>query len=217
VISTTDHGIAFPAMKCHLTDHGMGVSLILRGPQFRGGRVCGAMVSHVDLFPTVCELANLSTPKWLVGHSLKPLMDGTREEIREDLFGEVTYHAAYEPQRAARTRRWKYIRRFDDRARPNLPNCDDGPSKDHWLAAGLRERPVPHEQLFDLCYDPNEACNLAGQAESAEALAKMRGRLERYMRETHDPLLMGPVLAPKGARVNDPNGLSPSEKTVEFA
>ena len=32
VISTTDHGVSFPAMKCNLTDHGMGVSLIMRGP-----------------------------------------------------------------------------------------------------------------------------------------------------------------------------------------
>ena len=40
VISTTDHGIAFPAMKCNLTDHGMGVMLIMRGPGgFRGGKV----------------------------------------------------------------------------------------------------------------------------------------------------------------------------------
>src|ERR1051326_7838267 len=32
VISTTDHGIAFPRLKCNLTDSGWGVSLIMRGP-----------------------------------------------------------------------------------------------------------------------------------------------------------------------------------------
>ena len=32
VISTTDHGLAFPLMKCNLTDSGWGVSLIMRGP-----------------------------------------------------------------------------------------------------------------------------------------------------------------------------------------
>ena len=39
VICTTDHGIAFPRMKGNLTDHGIGVMLIMRGPGgFSGGR-----------------------------------------------------------------------------------------------------------------------------------------------------------------------------------
>src|SRR5204862_6618110 len=77
VISTTDHGIAFPAMKCNLTDHGMGVSLILRGPGgFCGGKVSDAMVSHIDLFPTLCDLLQIERPGWLQGKSLLPLMTG---------------------------------------------------------------------------------------------------------------------------------------------
>ena len=32
VIYTTDHGLAFPDMKCNLTDHGIGVALIMDGP-----------------------------------------------------------------------------------------------------------------------------------------------------------------------------------------
>ena len=54
VISTTDHGIAFPMMKCNLTDHGIGVLLIMRGPGFSGGKVIDGMVSQIDLFPTLC-------------------------------------------------------------------------------------------------------------------------------------------------------------------
>src|SRR5262245_34724484 len=58
VICTTDHGIAFPDMKCNLTDHGTGVLLILRGPGgLSGGGVVDAMVTHLDVFPTVCDLA----------------------------------------------------------------------------------------------------------------------------------------------------------------
>ncbi len=71
VISTTDHGISFPAMKCNLTDHGMGVSLIMRGPGgFSGGKVNDAMVSHLDIFPTICELLDIEKPAWLEGASL---------------------------------------------------------------------------------------------------------------------------------------------------
>ena len=43
----------------------------------------------------------------------------------------------------------------------------------------------------------------------------MRGRMERWMRATNDPLLKGPVMAPEGAVVNDPNGTSPREKTAQ--
>ena len=38
VISTTDHGIAFPGMKCNLTVHGTAVYLIMRGPGGLPGR-----------------------------------------------------------------------------------------------------------------------------------------------------------------------------------
>lgn len=52
VIYTTDHGLAFPGMKCNLTDHGIGVSLIMQGASlFAGGCVSDAMISHIDIFP----------------------------------------------------------------------------------------------------------------------------------------------------------------------
>jgi N-sulfoglucosamine sulfohydrolase len=67
VISTTDHGVAFPLMKCNLEDFGWGVSLIMRGPGvFRGGKVSDALVSQVDVFPTLCEVLGIGKPAWLV-------------------------------------------------------------------------------------------------------------------------------------------------------
>ena len=60
VICTTDHGLAFPRMKCHLSDHGIGIMLIVQGPGgFDGGQVVDGLVSQIDLFPTICELAGL--------------------------------------------------------------------------------------------------------------------------------------------------------------
>jgi N-sulfoglucosamine sulfohydrolase len=212
VICTTDHGIAFPDMKCHLTDHGIGVLLILRGPGgFSGGKVSDAMVSHLDLFPTLCDVAGVDKPRWLEGSSLMPLVRGTSEQIREELFAEVSYHAAYEPKRAVRTRRWKYIRNFGGRTRPVLPNCDDGPSKTEWLEAGWASRPVQPDELYDLVFDPQERRNLAADPAFRRPLDEMRARLEAWMKRTGDPLLAGPVKAPAGARVNDPDGVSPQE------
>ena len=214
VICTTDHGIAFPGMKCNLTDHGIGVLLIMRGPGgFTGGQVVDAMVSHVDLFPTICDLLGLEPPAWLQGASMMPLIRGEKYQIRDEIFAEVTYHAAYEPKRAVRTRRFKYIRRFDGRTSPVLPNCDDSLSKDVWLGGGWGERELEAERLYDLIFDPNETDNLAADPAMAETLADMRRRLDRWMAATDDPLLRGPVPAPSGCNVNDPDGLSPREPT----
>lgn len=215
VMCTTDHGIAFPGMKCNLTDHGIGVMLIMRGPGgFVGGRVCDAMVSHIDVYPTVCELLGMEPPPWLEGRSLLPIVRGEADEVNEEVFAEVTYHAAYEPQRAVRTHRWKYIRRFGDRQTPVLPNCDDSPSKDVWLKHGWAGRRMDQEQLYDLVFDPGEARNLAGDSAYHNVLADMRSRLQRWMERTEDPLLLGHVPAPSGAEVNDPNGVSPQEPTL---
>lgn len=213
VVCTTDHGIAFPGMKCNLTDLGLGVFLILRGPGgFTGGRVCDAMVSHMDVFPTLCELAGLDKPTWLQGQSFLPLVRGEAEVVNEELYGEVTYHAAYEPMRSVRTQRYKYIRRFGDRMRPVLPNCDDGPSKTYLLEHGWADRVLPREALYDLAWDPLEQHNLTEQADLRLVLKDMRRRLEAWMGRTDDPLLRGPVPAPSGAQVNRADGLSPQEK-----
>jgi arylsulfatase A-like enzyme len=213
VISTTDHGVPFPSMKCNLMDHGMGVSLIMRGPGgFSGGKVSDAMVSHIDVFPTICDLLDIERPTWLEGKSMMPLIRGGAQEINEQIFGEVNYHAAYEPKRAVRTGRWKYIRHFDGRKHPNLPNCDDSPSKSLWLDHGWRDRTVDAEQLYDLVFDANETRNVASDPAARGALDDMRARLDRWMRATNDPLLAGPVKAPKGATANDPEGTSPREE-----
>lgn len=214
VIATTDHGIAFPAMKCNLTDHGIGVSLIMRGPGgFLGGRVHDAMISQIDLFPTICDLLEIDRPAWLQGKSILPVTRGQVKEINEEIFAEVNYHAAYEPKRCVRTKRWKYIRHYGDRSRPVLPNCDDGPSKSLWLENAWRGRSVDHEELFDLIFDPNETRNVANDPSLRSTADEMRQRLERWMRATNDPLLRGAVKAPSGAQVNDPDGISPREPT----
>ena len=131
--------------------------------------------------------------------------------MREEIFAELTYHAAYDPQRAIRTRRHKYIRLYGDRLEPVLPNIDDGPSKDLLVAAGLGTRPRPRERLHDLVFDPMESHDLAGDPEYADVLADLRARLEAWMEATDDPLLAGPVPAPEGAEINDPAGRSAAE------
>jgi len=212
VLYTADHGPAFPGMKCTLTDHGIGVALILAGPEpFSGGRVCDALISHIDVLPTLFAFLGIDPPPWLQGRTFLPVLAGEVDQVNDAVFAEVTYHAAYEPQRAVRTLRHKYIRRFDGRAKPVLPNMDDSPSKDVWLQHGLAERPVDQEMLFDLVFDPLERCNLIADPAMARVRDDLRRRLAEWMQRTRDPLLLGPVPAPSGAQINDPDGLSPNE------
>jgi len=210
VIFTTDHGLAFPGAKATLTDRGIGVLLIVRGPGgFTGGRVSDALVSQVDVFPTVCDLLGLETPEWVRGRSLLPLARKDADEVNDAVFAEITFHAAYEPQRAVRTKRYKYIRRYE---KPVLANIDDSPSKDYLLAHGLAERDAPSEALYDLVFDPNEAHNLV--EEEPEIAAELRARLQAWMEETDDPLLDGPVAPAPGTEYNTADQRSPSDPTT---
>jgi arylsulfatase A-like enzyme len=212
IVCTTDHGLAFPGAKATLYDGGTGVMLIMRGPGgFNGGRVIDAMVSHLDLYPTLCDVAGVARPSFLQGASLMPLVHGDIQRIHDLIFTEMTYHAAYQPLRAVRSDRWKYIRRFYDYPHPVLANCDDSATKEVLVEHGWAQQPFPEEQLFDLVFDPNERRNLAEDPDHADALAAMRERLGDWMEETDDPIRNGPIPAPPGAFYNDPAQASPND------
>jgi arylsulfatase A-like enzyme len=205
VICTTDHGLAFPGMKCNLTDTGTGVLLIVRGPGgFAGGQVCDSLISQIDIYPTVCEVLGIERPAWLQGTSIMPVVREEAEEVNDAIYAEVTYHAAYEPQRAIRTREWLYVERFGERDLPVLPNCDDGESRDFLLGQGWGERRVDRAQLYDNTFDPMQRRNLASDDAYASVAADLRSRLRDWMERTGDPLLDGPVPLPVGASTNDP-------------
>jgi N-sulfoglucosamine sulfohydrolase len=213
VVLTTDHGLAFPGAKATMYDRGIGVFLIVRGPGgFEEGRVVDALVSHLDVYPTLCELVGIERPHWLEGSSLLPLVRGDTEEIRAEVFAELTYHAAYEPQRAVRTKRYKYMRRFDP-THPGvvLANVDDSPTKDTMVAAGWAEVTTPAEGLYDLWLDPGEGHNRIDDPALAEVLEDLKGRLAEWMDRTEDPLRRGPVPLAEGTFSNSVDQLSPSQ------
>ena len=215
VIITTDHGIAFPHMKCNLTDHGTGVMLMMRGPTgsgLEGGKTIDSLVTQLDLFPTICEWAGADKPNWLQGQSLMPLVRGEKETLRDEVFAEVNFHAAYEPKRAVRTQRYQYIKRFDGRDRPVLSNIDNGLSKQYLMARGWPDMQIDQEYLFDLDFDPNATRNLIEHAQYQDVLMDMRGRLDQWMRDTDDPLLNGPIMMQPGLVMNTPDQHQPQEE-----
>lgn len=204
VILTTDHGIAFPHMKCNLTAHGTGVALLMDFPgNPMSGQSCDALVSHLDLYPTLCDIFKLPRPGHLQGHSLLPLLEGSATEVREEHFAEVSYHAAQEFMRSVRTERFNYIRIFDPDANVAMPNIDPGPSKSFLMENGLSSHTPRHRvQLFDLIADPMERNNLAGDPAYLDICREYELRLKRWMDHTDDPLVTGSIPLPDGAVVD---------------
>ena len=204
ILFTTDHGPAFPNYKCTLLDGGIGVTLMLSVPGMaRRGQVTDCLTSHLDVFPTVCDLLGVEKPAWLQGVSLLPVL-AQDQPVRERVFAEVTYHAAYEPLRCVRTARYKLIRRYDTHNRVVPANIDASPSKQAMVAAGLLEAARPREELYDLLLDPGEHENRVNDPALRDVYAALSAALTDWMRDTDDPLLTcgSRVPKPAGARVN---------------
>jgi len=212
-IYTTDHGIAFPGAKATLFDPGIEVALLMRGPEpFCGGRVVDALLSNVDIAPTILDLCGMPIPADAQGKSILPLIKGEVDKIHDEIYLELTYHAAYDPIRGVRTSRYKYIRSFEWRPYWLPPNVDPGLSKEVVRRYGYFEIIRPTEMLFDLSRDPLEKVNLAGDPSYSDVLKYMRSKLHNWMEKTGDPLLnQGYIPPPVGARVTPPRSYEPEE------
>jgi arylsulfatase A-like enzyme len=170
-----------------------------------------ALVSQIDLFPTICDLARLEFPQGLEGRSLVPLLRREQGTVRDEIFAEINYHVVYEPRRCIRTPRYKLIRYFGDWDRGIPANCDDSPSKDLLLEKGYFDSPREGEMLFDLYFDPEERRNLAGNPSHQSIRRDLNDRLQVWMEETDDPFLQGEVSRPEGAIVGDASMISQRE------
>jgi arylsulfatase A-like enzyme len=216
VVFTTDHGPPFPEMKGTLYDGGIATSLVIRVPGLtEHGSVSSALVSQMDLFPTILKLLGAEAPQRPNAGSLLPLLRGDRKRIREEVFAETNYHANYEPARAVRTERHKLIRRYGSSTVPRAANVDDSPSKRELAETGYFQRAKPREELFDLSRDPAEWNNRLEDPAYAQVRRDLAARLYAWMESTGDPILHGHVRRPEGSRVNREDAHSATEETVE--
>lgn len=208
IMYTTDHGVAMPQMKCNLYDTGTGVALILRHPAF--GHACSdALISHVDVYPTVCDILGAPKPEWLQGRSFLPLMQALNTRSPEEkasvdhfndyVFSEVTFHASFEPMRSVRSERCKLIRYYFPGAEYHrTANVDASAPKDVYFSTKLSRLPRPKEEFFDLMADPCERINLVGNEAYAEEYAELSAALDEWMVRTDDPLLRSTDMAELG-------------------
>lgn len=194
VVLTTDHGIDVPRAKGTFYDPGLRTMLLMRYPRWGAGRREPALVSNVDLLPTLLEACRLPLPSNLAGRSAHGLLSGQPEAPNDAVFAEKTFHDTYDPTRAVRTLRHKYIRYFEVGIFQDLRLASV--ERRHWFADPADAFRRHHEELYDLEADPWERVNLATEPEHRATLLALRRRLGDWMRATDDPLLRGPMASP---------------------
>jgi N-sulfoglucosamine sulfohydrolase len=200
LVFASDNGAPFPGAKTNLRDAGVRVPFVLCAPGMTGPGASAALVSFVDVLPTVLAWAGIPGPAAyaLPGRSLLPGPDGAPPERRDAVFGTHTFHEVTEryPMRTVRTERFRYVANLEaDRAYPQPPDVEHSDSWQAILALDpprLGDRSVeaylhrPPEELYDVVADPGETANLAGRPEHAETLARLRARLSAWRGEIGD-------------------------------
>lgn len=189
------------------------------------GARTSAMVSWVDLLPTLVELAGGTSPADLDGRSFAAVLTGKKQKLRDRIF---TVHSSdgdknVYPIRSVRTAEWKYIRNLhpefyfsthiDFDVRPGLGYFKTWAEKaktDPGVAAIVERYHVhPAEELYDLVADPHELNNLAADLSQAERLAALRGEVDAWMKAQGDT---GTVFG-KPRLFTDPDRAQPPPKT----
>lgn len=81
-----DHGLF---QKSAMYEGAVRVPLIVTGPAVQSGAVSEALVSLVDLYPTILSLAGIAPPSDLDGTSITPLLAGEADHRRRYQFSEL--------------------------------------------------------------------------------------------------------------------------------
>lgn len=108
VVFSSDNGLAVGRHglmgKQNVYDHSVHVPLIISGPGIPKGERRDQLCYIYDIYPTLCERAELATPDEVQYKSLNPVIDDPQAEFRDHL-----YFAFMQWQRAVRDSRYKLI------------------------------------------------------------------------------------------------------------
>lgn len=166
-------------------DKGLRTPLIVSWPRgIRAPQRSAALVSPVDVYATVLELARVPAPTWSRGTSLVPAFTGGALPPREALHGAIyplapsalPADAARDAQALwTRSARWKYVLTLRDVSARADAGSTAGEREDVKVSLApdfVRRR--GDVELYDLEHDPHELTNLAALPEHAELLARLR-------------------------------------------
>ena len=154
----------------HLGSHGLGnkitmheesvsVPMFACGPGVASGKRSQTLVSSLDLYPTLLELAGVDIPDWSMGHSLIPVLRSPQSSVRETVFSECVGVKGKpgDGHRMAYDGRYKLV------------------------LTGTNEA-----YLFDHHNDPGELRNLIDTPEQATIRERLQGKLATWMERIGD-------------------------------
>lgn len=190
IIYIADHGGDFPRGKTTCYEGGVKVPMIVNFPKsFPQRKVEHAMVSTMDILPTVLQEAGIEIPGELMGKPLQSLQNpdaprrkyihtfntGSAAQLLYLTFGirDERYKLIYNPVRAANL---AGISRYQNTSIPkalwNLDYIDP-----------------PEFELYDLKDDPNEFKNLADTSDHKKTRERMFQAMGDFQKEINDPFL----------------------------
>ncbi|AGA79990.1 sulfatase family protein [Echinicola vietnamensis] len=201
---TSDHGAQWPFGKWNLYDAGIRTPLIVKWPtKIQAGSRTAAMVSWVDIMPTLLEASESAVPEGLDGKSFMEVLKGNTSTFRKEIFTTHTGDGNFNvyPMRSIRDERYKLIINLAPNAYHTnhsdiLRKDGAGAFWDSWDAQAVQDPLAaavvqhyfirPAVEFYDLSNDPNEQHNLATNAAYQPRIAKMKAQLTEWMNAQGD-------------------------------
>ncbi|GAB5561536.1 MAG: sulfatase [Synoicihabitans sp.] len=222
IIFTSDHGIMHGEFglggKALNYETCLKVPLIIfdpRLPETQRGRRSMALTESVDVAPTLLDYAGVHRPAAMQGLSLRPLVEGRAQDLRDSSFAENLWSTYFGNPRieSVRTKEWKYIRYFEnDRTQfqnlttktPYVVTPIQAQTYAHWLTASIKGEAPVYEELFHLASDPQETTNLVDRPAYQLKLAELRAECQRLVHQAKGEIDAAPstVLLPTLRNLN---------------
>ena len=194
----SDHGGNLLRQKRAVGNSGLHVPLIIRYPnKYKAGEVENALVSLMDLGPTVMSLLDIKPPKHTDG---KAFAGRYKKESRGYIFGSADrFDESTDMQRSVLDGRFVYIKNFmtelplifRNKYREQIPmnkKLIDMDIKGELSgdAAYIFMKKKPLEELYDLKTDPDEVHNLALNPAYEAKLIELRTALSKWQSDIDD-------------------------------
>lgn len=204
VIYISDNGMAFPGAKTTVSEPGIKLPCIIKNPTNTAKGISNeAMISWVDLTPTILDMANISFEKeQFHGKSFNAIINKTNPEGWNEIYASHTFHeiTMYYPMRVVRSGDYKLI--WNIAWRLEYPFASDLWASSTWQGVYRNKieyfgsRKVqdylfrPEFELYDLSKDPEERNNLVGNKDFEEKLESLKTKLKGFQTKTKDPWMI---------------------------